>query len=198
MHRHAEAASLSRYRDSPISAISYPSAALACKPDIVYEPQDPCPPLRVETLSQQRKYQKLLKKSLKKKEQEQIKAQKQDEQLRRAFLAAEVAAERTKNAIARGEAIPRRSKSTKTIASEVMQKLNLNRRLSLKRPLSKLGRHVKKDKSNPPRWRTSVASRRYTTTSILRGSQMTLRSCLQNCPNTHPSKTLLGPKTTSR
>lgn len=150
LHRHAEAASLSRYRDSPISAISYPSAALACKPDIVYEPQDPCPPLRVETLSQQRKYQKLLKKSLKKKEQEQIKAQKQDEQLRRAFLAAEVAAERTKNAIARGEAIPRRSKSTKTIASEVMQKLNLNRRLSLKRPLSKLGRHVKKDKSNPP------------------------------------------------
>lgn len=150
LHRHAEAASLSRYRDSPISAISPPSAALACRPDIVYEPQDPCPPLRVETLSQQRKYQKLLKKSLKKKEQEQIKAQKEDEQLRRAFLAAEVAAERRKNAIARGEAIPGRSKSTKTIASEVIQKLNLNRRLSLKRPLSKLGRHVKKDKSNSP------------------------------------------------
>lgn len=150
LHRHAEAASLSRYRDSPISAISPPSAALACKPDIVYEPQDPCPPLRVETLSQQRKYQKLLKKSLKKKEQEQIKAQKEDEQLRRAFLAAEVAAERRKNAIARGEAIPLRDKSTKTIASEVIQKLSLNRRLSLKRPLSKLGRQVKKEKSNPP------------------------------------------------
>ncbi|KEF59279.1 uncharacterized protein A1O9_04123, partial [Exophiala aquamarina CBS 119918] len=104
----------------------------------------------VETLSQQRKYQKLLKKSLKKREQEQIKAQKEDEQLRRAFLAAEVAAARRKNAIARGEAIPLRDKSTKTIASEVIQKLSLNRRLSLKRPLSKLGRQVKKEKSIPP------------------------------------------------
>ncbi|KAK5055979.1 hypothetical protein LTR84_012529 [Exophiala bonariae] len=150
LHRHAEAASLSRYRDSPISAIGRPSAALACEPDIVYEPQDPCPPLRVETLSQQRKYQKLLKKSLKKKEKEQIKAQKEDEQLRRAFLAAEVAAERRKNAIARGEVIPARSKSTKTIASEVLKKLSLSRPLSLKRSLSKLGRSVKKDTSNPP------------------------------------------------
>ena len=150
LHRHAEAASLSRYRDSPISAISPPSAALACKPDIGYELQDPCPPLRVETLSQQRKQQRLLKKSLKKQDQERIKAEKQEEQLRRAILAKDVAEQRWKKAIARGESIPLRDKSTKTFASEVIQKLSLNRRLSLKRPLSKLGRHVKKEKSNPP------------------------------------------------
>ncbi|KIX05679.1 uncharacterized protein Z518_03651 [Rhinocladiella mackenziei CBS 650.93] len=147
LHREAEAAALSLYRDSPISALSPIGVDQTWRPNVEYEPQDPCPPrppLRVETLSQQRKYQKMLKKSLKKKEKEQLKAQKEDEQLRRAFLAAEVAATRRKDALARGETLPLRSKSTKSIASQVVKSL------SPKRPLSKLSRRVKKEKSDPP------------------------------------------------
>jgi hypothetical protein len=100
--------------------------------------------LRVETLSQQRKVQKRLRKSLKKQEKEQVKAQKEEEQLRRAFLAADVAAARRKDAAARGETIPLRTKSTRSIASHVVKSL------SLKSHLAKLSRHVRGEKSEPP------------------------------------------------
>ncbi|EXJ54931.1 uncharacterized protein A1O5_12842 [Cladophialophora psammophila CBS 110553] len=149
IQRETEAASLSLYRGSPISAISppcVPPSAPSWTPDVDYELQDPCPPrppLRVETLSQQRKYQKRLRKLMKKEEKEQLKAQKEEEQLRRATLAAEVAASR-RNAASRGEAIPLRTKSTRSIASQVVKSL------SLKSPLTKLSRHVKKDRSDPP------------------------------------------------
>ncbi|KIW66453.1 hypothetical protein PV04_05788 [Phialophora macrospora] len=147
IQRETEAASLSLYRGSPISAISPSYAAPSWTANIDEELQDPCPPrlpLRVETLSQQRKVQKRLRKSLKKQEKEQIKAQKEEEQLRRAFLAADVAAARRKDAAARGEAMPLRTKSTKSIASHVVKSL------SLKSHLTKLSRHVRREKSEPP------------------------------------------------
>lgn len=141
LHREAEAASLSLYRGSPISAISPPCVAPTWAPSVVeYEPQDPCPPrppYKVETLSQQRSYQKLLAKSMKKKK-------KEDEQLRREALAADVAASRQRDADAKGEAFPLRTKSTKSLASHVVK------HLSFKRPLSRLSRQVKKEKSDPP------------------------------------------------
>ncbi|OCT50857.1 hypothetical protein CLCR_07930 [Cladophialophora carrionii] len=147
IQRETEAASLSLYRGSPISAISPSYAAPSWTVSIDEELQDPCPPrlpLRVETLSQQRKVQKRLKKSLKKQEKEQAKAQKEEEQLRRAFLAADVAAARRKDAAARGESLPLRTKSTRSIASQVVKSL------SLKSPLSKLSRRVRRDKAEPP------------------------------------------------
>lgn len=147
IQRETEAASLSLHRGSPISAISPSYAAPSWTANIDEELQDPCPPrppLRVETLSQQRKIQKLLKKSMKKQDKEQLKAHREEEQLRRKFLAAEVAAARWKDAVARGESMPLRTKSTKVIASQVVKSL------SLKTPLSKLSRHVKRTKSDPP------------------------------------------------
>ena len=98
----------------------------------------------METLSQQRKVQKRLKKSLKKQDKEQLKAQKEEEHLRRQVLAAEVAAARQKDAAARGETLPIRTRSTKSIATQMVKSL------SLKSPLSKLTRHVRRDKSEPP------------------------------------------------
>src|SRR6201999_3868035 len=77
IQRETEAASLSLYRGSPISAISPSYAALSWTANIDEELQDPCPPrplLRVETLSQQSKIQKRLKKSLKQQHKEQLKA----------------------------------------------------------------------------------------------------------------------------
>jgi hypothetical protein len=74
---------------------------------------------------------------LKKKEREQNKAWKDDEKLRRAFLAEEVAAERK----SRGETPPLRSKSTKEIASQIVKTL------SLRRPLNKLSQRVKEQNS---------------------------------------------------
>ncbi len=147
IQRETEAASLSLYRGSPISAISPSYAAPSWTVNIDEELQDPCPPrpaLRVETLSEQRKVQKRIKKNLKKQDKEQCKAQKAEEQLRRAFLAAEVTAARVKDAAVRGEAIPLRTKSTRSIASQLVKSL------SLKSPLSKLSRHVRRDKSGPP------------------------------------------------
>ncbi|OAP59818.1 hypothetical protein AYL99_04820 [Fonsecaea erecta] len=150
IQRETEAASLSLYRGSPISAISPPcappSASLLWTPDVDSELQDPCPPrppLRVETLSQQRKYQKRLRKLMKREEKELRKAQKEEDQLRREALAAEVTASR-KLASARGDSIPRRTKSTRSIASQVVKTL------SLKAPLNRLSRHVRRDKSDPP------------------------------------------------
>ncbi|OQV07054.1 hypothetical protein CLAIMM_11543 [Cladophialophora immunda] len=149
IQRETEAASLSLYRGSPISAISPPCAppsAPLWTPDVDSELQDPCPPrsqLRVETLSQQRKYQKRLKKHMKKEEKEQRKAQKEEDQLRRAALAADVAASR-RWAAARGDPIPLRTKSTRSIASQVVKNL------SLKTPLNKLSRHVRRERSDPP------------------------------------------------
>ncbi|KIX93518.1 uncharacterized protein Z520_10696 [Fonsecaea multimorphosa CBS 102226] len=147
IQRETEAASLSLYRGSPISAISPPCAppsASLWTPDVDYELQDPCPPrptLRVETLSQQRKQQKHLKKLMKKEEKEQRKAQKEEDELRRQTLAAEVARSRK---WAAGDSISLRSKSTRSIASQVVKSL------SLKTPLNKLSRHVRRDRSDPP------------------------------------------------
>ncbi|OAL26098.1 hypothetical protein AYO20_10232 [Fonsecaea nubica] len=149
IQRETEAASLSLYRGSPISAISPPCAppsAPSWTPDIDSELQDPCPPrppLRVETLSQQRKYQKRLRKHMKKEEKELRKAQKEEDQLRRAALAAEVAASR-RWATTRGDSIPLRTKSTRSIASQVVKSF------SLKTPLNKLSRHVRRDRADPP------------------------------------------------
>ncbi|EXJ57911.1 hypothetical protein A1O7_05334 [Cladophialophora yegresii CBS 114405] len=147
IQRETEAASLSLYRGSPISAIGPSYAAPSWTVSIDEELQDPCPPrlpLRVETLSEQRKVQKRLKKSLKKQEKEQAKAQKEEEQLRRAFLAADVAAARRKDAAARGEPLPLRTKSTRSIASQVVKSF------SLKSHLRKLSRHVRREKAEPP------------------------------------------------
>ncbi|KAJ9609780.1 hypothetical protein H2200_006108 [Cladophialophora chaetospira] len=146
IQRETEAASLSLYRGSPISAIGPSYTAPSWTVNIDEELQDPCPPrpLRVETLSQQRKIQKRLKKSMKKQDKEQLKAQKEEEHLRRAFLAAEVADARRKDAAARGETIPLRTKSTKSIASQVVKSL------SLRSPLSKLSRRVRGEKADPP------------------------------------------------
>ncbi|KAI1624080.1 hypothetical protein EDD37DRAFT_399043 [Exophiala viscosa] len=139
--READAAALSLYRGSPISAISPPCVGLGWKPSAEYEPQDPTPPrpqLRVQTFKEQRRYQKLLTKSFKKQQKEQLRAQKETEELHRAFQAVE-------SAVARGQKLPVRAKSTRSIASQVVKKL------SLKRPLDRLTRHVTKDKHEPPR-----------------------------------------------
>ncbi|KIW54082.1 hypothetical protein PV05_06471 [Exophiala xenobiotica] len=147
LHREADAAALSLYRGSPISAISPPCVGPMWKPSLDYEPQDPCPPrppARVETLSDHRKLQKILKKSRKrdrKTEKEQAKAQKQDEQMRRAFLAAEVAAARKRNEHTLAQSLPVRSKSTKSIASQLAKTFSLG----------KLSRQRKNDKADPPR-----------------------------------------------
>ncbi|KAK5223022.1 hypothetical protein LTR72_005859 [Exophiala xenobiotica] len=147
LHREADAAALSLYRGSPISAISPPCVGPMWKPSLDYEPQDPCPPrppARVETLSDHRRYQKLLKKSMKrdrKTEKEQAKAQKQDEQMRREFLAAEVAAARKRNEHTLAQSLPVRSKSTKSIASQLAKTFSLG----------KLSRQRKNDKTDPPR-----------------------------------------------
>ncbi|KAK4938129.1 hypothetical protein LTR10_021369 [Elasticomyces elasticus] len=141
LHREADAAALSLYRGSPISAISPPCVGLGWKPSAEYEPQDPTPPpppLRVQTLKEQRRYQKLVHKSLKKQEKERLRSQKEEDQLYRAFQAVE-------SAVARGQKLPVRTKSTRSIASQVVKKL------SLKRPLDRLTRHITKDKYDPPR-----------------------------------------------
>lgn len=138
--READAAALSLYRGSPISAISPPCVGLGWKPPADYEPQDPSPPrppFRVETLKEQRRRQKLQKKWEKKQEKEQLRAQKQDEQSYRASQVRE-------NALARAQKLPVRTKSTRSIASQVVKTL------SLKGPFGRL-RHVKKDRPDPPR-----------------------------------------------
>ena len=147
IQREAEAASLSLYRGSPISAISPSYAAPSWTINIDEELQDPCPPrpsLRVETLSQQRKIQKRLKKSMKKQDKEQLKAQKEEEQTRRASLAAQVAAARKTESANHGETLPLRTRRTRSIALQVVKSL------SLKSPLSRLSRQVRRDKSDPP------------------------------------------------
>ena len=141
IQRETEAAALSLHRGSPISAIGPSYAAPSWSIDS--ELQDPCTPrlsLHVETLSQQAKHQKRLRKNLKKEEKIKRKAEKADEEIRRAALAAEIAASRK----ARGETIPMRTKSTRSIASQVVKGF------SLKSPLSKLTRHVRRDRSDPP------------------------------------------------
>lgn len=146
LQRGAEAASLSMYRGSPISSIRHPYFSPTLSSLAGHHTQDPCPPrqqLRVETLSAQRKYHKALKKSLKRDQKEQRRAQKVEAQLRRASLAAEVAAAREKDVAGWGDSLPLRSRSTRAIASQI------KKTLSFKGPLSKLSRG-RRQASVPP------------------------------------------------
>lgn len=144
LHRQQEAAALSLYRDSPISAIGRP---LVSGPDLAYELPHRRQSWHTVTLEQQARQQKLIKKSLKKEQKDKIRALKDAEKQRRAFLVAEVAAARRTHGVARANSDPTKPRSAKVFAADMVQKLNLNRSLSLKRPFQKLGRHAGKDAS---------------------------------------------------
>ncbi|KIV89573.1 hypothetical protein PV10_06962 [Exophiala mesophila] len=150
LHRQQEAAALSLYRDSPISAIGRP---LVSGPDLTYELPHRRQSWHTATFEQQARQQKLIKKSLKKEQKDRVRALKDAEKQRRAFLVAEVAAARRTHGVSRANSDPTKPRTAKMFAADMVQKLNLNRSLSLKRPFQKgnrnSGKHGSKSNSVP-------------------------------------------------
>ncbi|EXJ93910.1 hypothetical protein A1O1_02303 [Capronia coronata CBS 617.96] len=147
----AAAAPPSLYKGSPISAISPPCLVPTRFTPIKQEQHHSCPSRsqsRVEILNEQRRYQKSLRKTLKREQKAQQKAQKEDERLRRAFLAAEVAASRRKNATRPGDSLSSRSKSIRPIASQLVN--GLVDCLTSKQPLGRPSRRVRQAENVPP------------------------------------------------
>jgi len=152
----ADAANLACYRDSPVSAASPPpSGSLSRFDDHQPKLEDPCPPLSVYTIKQARRDQKILRKSMKKKEKRERKAQKAAEHKWRVISAAELAMARrssTPSADSPPSSLPRVSSAKSWSSSQTSKDVatQLVKGLTLKSPLSNLVHRVKRDKSAVP------------------------------------------------
>ncbi|KAK6369845.1 uncharacterized protein PV06_01810 [Exophiala oligosperma] len=148
LQREADGAALSMYRGSPISAISPPCVGPAYRHySIDSEDQDPCPPrapAKVEILNAQRRYLTNWKKSIKKRKTQKasVKSQKDNEHRRAALVNAEVNSVQHRHESSTGQSLPVRTKSSKSIASQVVKTLSLG----------KFGRPGKSNTTDPPSW----------------------------------------------
>lgn len=143
LQRGAEAARLSQWRDSPVSAFSPTDRAGCPNGESKVEEPNPCPPLAVYTLKQSRKDEKVQRKSMKKQEKEQKKAEKAAAHKRRHSMATAV--------VAMGEALPttniassapRRATSDPSFKASKDAAVQLVKKLTA-RPMTKLSRRSK-------------------------------------------------------
>ncbi|KIW18731.1 hypothetical protein PV08_03020 [Exophiala spinifera] len=148
LQREADGAALSLYRGSPISAISPPCVGPTYQHySIDSGNQDPCPPrapAKVEILNAHRRYLTPWKKSIKKRKSKKVsvKAQKEDEQIGWPSAIADWNTPRPMHVPNSAQTLPVRTKSTKSITSQVVKTLSLG----------KLGRPVKSNAADPPNW----------------------------------------------
>ncbi len=153
LQRDAEAARLSQWRDSPVSAFS-PTDRTACSNgEQVLETQDPCPPMTVYKLKQMRKDEKEQRRSVKKQERQQKKADKAAAHRRRNSLATDPAASQLPNATSgkppNGTTIPRRAISDPSFKAHTDAAVQLVKRLTAK-PINRLSRRNKTHQETIP------------------------------------------------
>ena len=146
LQRDAEAARLSQWRDSPVSAFS-PTDRTACSnAEPAQELPDPCPRMTVYKLKQMRKDEKELRRSVKKHEKQQKKADKAAAHKRRHSLANDPAIPQLHDATTPNpsdrSAIPRRAISDPSFKAHKDAAVQLVKRLTAK-PINRLSRRNK-------------------------------------------------------
>ena len=146
LQRGVEAARLSQWRDSPVSAFS-PTDRTACSNgDQTLDPQETYPPLTVYKLKQLRKDEKEQRKSLKKQEKVQKKADKAAAHRRRHSVALDPAVlgiqGDTIDTLSDGSSVPRRAISDPSFKASRDAAVQLVKRLTAK-PINRLSRRVK-------------------------------------------------------
>ena len=153
LQRDAEAARLSQWRDSPVSAFSPTDRAAYPNTDQAQELQDPCPRMTVYKIKQMRKDEKEMRRSVKKQEKQQKKADKAAAHKRRHSLATDPATTQLQQANTGNtsdvSAIPRRAISDPSFKAHKDAAVQLVKRLTAK-PINRLGRRNRTQQESAP------------------------------------------------